>query len=80
MADWSSCPRCGSGRIKQASKQAFLITLLVGTSFLVWLGIMLSVFLVTIPIILIFIFIMFLAKETWECQECKHKWLFKRVK
>lgn len=80
MANWSSCPRCGSCRIEQLSTKAFIITLLFGLGLLILLAAILRVFLIIIiPIMIFFSFIMYLAKETWECQDCKHKWLFKRT-
>jgi len=78
LDNWSPCPRCGSGNVRRAGMQAVLLTLFCGLGFLLWIGLLLPVIWPVLPLMFIFSLIIFFAKETLQCAECKYTWLFRK--
>lgn len=78
MEKSSSCPRCGSINVEKVSVRAFLITLFSGIGCLFWIGLVLPIFWIIIPLAFLFLFVMLLAKQTLQCLNCKYIWLFKK--
>ena len=72
------CQRCGSGNLKKVSQGAFWLTYMIGAGFILWIGLMLSAYWITTTILFLFTVIMFLARDTNQCQDCKYTWLFEK--
>ena len=78
MDNRPQCPRCGSVNLKKVSQGAFWLTYLIGAGFMFLIGSMLSAYWVTTTILFLFTVIMFLGRDTNQCQNCKYMWLFEK--
>lgn len=80
MADnWSSCPRCGSNRVQKISKWAVAFAFFFGGSLFIWLGFLLPILWLGVPIGFILGIASLFGKTSWQCQDCKYSWPIKKT-
>ncbi len=79
MADnWSPCPRCGSNRVQKISKWAVAFAFFFGGSLFIWLGFLLPILWLGVPIGFILGIVSLFGKTSWQCRDCKHSWPVKK--
>lgn len=80
LDNWSLCPRCNSNRAQKISKWVMPLSFFSSAGCFIWLGLLFPPLWIMVPVLFVLAIIMLVGKDMWLCQDCKHKWVVKKVK
>lgn len=78
MDNWSPCPRCGSNRVEKLGKWAVSFIFFGGAGIFMFLGFLLPILWIAVPIMFILSVVSLFGKDTWRCKDCNYSWVDKK--